>query len=124
MLAFGDFAVFLHPDRTCIYTEAEASVPMLKYQTQAIREQVDHHREQRHPKDWGLYAATVIAHHDRADVVEKLNHRWWMENARWTYQDQLSLPVVLRQLGVRTLVFPHGLWANPWFHFGSHARDD
>jgi hypothetical protein len=123
-LECGDLALFLHPDRACIYPEAEKSAGMLKYQDQAVHEQVAHYRDEGHPEDAGLYAATVIARNQRSPRIAELNERWWDENLRWTYQDQLSLPPVLRELGIRPTIFAQNLYHNRWFHFTPHTRQD
>ena len=66
----------------------------------------------------------MIARNNRSTPVMRLNERWWQENLEWSYQDRLSLPVVLRELSIRPVIFAHNLWLNPWLHFTRHARDD
>lgn len=101
-------AVFRHPDRDCVYEEAEASLRLCpeKYSGQRIREQVDHYRTEGHPDHAGLYACGTVAWDWSAPTSHAIASAWWAEIERWTYQDQLSLPVVLRRLGVEPGILP------------------
>jgi len=115
-------ALHKHPERDCIYDEALASIAFAtKYGDQPIAEQTDAYRAEGHPPNWGLWAAGTVASHRHADAIFDA---WWDEVNRWSYQDQLSLPVVLRRAGVRPGEFPHSQYASPWFEVGGHSRDD
>lgn len=101
-------AVWRHPDRDCIYDEAEASLRLLpeKYAGQPIRAQVDHYRSEGHPAHAGLYACGTLAWDWSDPTAEAIGRAWMEECRRWSYQDQLSLPVVLRRFGVVPGIFP------------------
>lgn len=117
-LADRGLAVFRHPQRDCIYLEARASrlTAPSKYAGQPMEEQVAHYRQEGHPTHGGLYAGgTIVRDSSRSDIRE-VGRRWLDECVRWTYQDQLSLPVVLRRLGVTPSVFP--------FHLHRHGVID
>lgn len=116
-------AMFPHPWRDCIYDEADASVGLLKYQGLPIYDQVAEYRKEGHPEHWGLWATGAIARANTA-AVDDLMEAWWAENEKWTYQDQLSFPVVCRRMGVRPDVFPHHLVTNPWTAIHGHHRED
>jgi len=103
-------ALHKHPRRDCIYDEAEASLGAEsqngKYEGLGIEEQVARYWDEGHPKNAGLYACGTIAW-DRGDPkARRLGLEWLGECARWTYQDQLSFPVVCRRLGIQPGVFP------------------
>jgi hypothetical protein len=126
LAAIGDsgIAVYDHPWRQCIYTEAEASVGMEKYLSQPIREQVEAYREEGHPDNWGLYATGTIARR-RCPEVTDLMVAWGAEMDVWGYQDQLSFPVVCHRLGVRPDTFPwHQVHGNTVCAIRSHHRED
>lgn len=91
-----DFLLFRHPQRNCIYEEGKASmVPELKkYRDEPIKEQLDFYRRF-HPANAGLYACGVMIRKN-TEMVRKLMADWWFENIKYSFQDQLSLPVVLR----------------------------
>jgi len=91
-----DMALTPHPWRDCIYTELAASVGLPKYDAAAMTAQCKAYRLTGHPEHWGLFASGAIARrHVRA--VAEFGHLWWRENLDHTWQDQLSLPVVLRR---------------------------
>ena len=126
MAAVGDsgIAVYEHPWRRCIYTEAEASIILPKYDGEPIIEQVEHYRQEGHPEDWGLYATGTIARR-WTDDVGRLMEAWADEITRWSYQDQLSFPVVCRRLGMRPETFPlHQVYGNSWTLIRPHHRED
>jgi len=126
-------AVFAHPRRRCIYTEADASLGAEgqggKYDGQPLLAQVAHYRTEGHPPDGGLYACGVVAW-DLADSrAVELGRVWLAECERWSWQDQLSFPVVCRRLGITPGVFPirqierniRGCLANRWLRIHPHT---
>lgn len=116
-------ALYQHPWRQCIYTEAEASLFLPKYQGLPIAEQVAAYRSEGHPEDWGLYATGTMAR--ASDVVAPLMESWALELERWTYQDQLSFPVVCRRHDIRPDTFPcHQVHGNTWTRIHPHHRED
>lgn len=129
--ALGDskWAQWVHPERDCIYAEAEVSMRMLKYQGQPCREQVEHYRKQGHPDHGGLWATGCIVrcwgepwcfHDDHL-----FGERWLAEQMRWSYQDQLSEAYLIRELIPKPPApLPQSLWRNEWVEFGHHLGGD
>lgn len=122
-------ATWRHPQRNCIYAETVASLRLApaKYQDTRIREQARHYRKEGHPHHGGLYACGTIAR-DNSPHLEKLGAEWLAECARWSYQDQVSFPVVCRRLGVEPGVFPFPQvtdrsLSNPWLRIHPHLSD-
>ena len=123
-------AVFRHPRRDCIYAEADASLGAEaqggKYADQPIRAQVDRYRIDGHPTRAGLFACGTVAWDAADERVRELGAVWLAECERWSIQDQLSLPVVARRLGVTPGVFPfsqirRGYLGNRWLRILPHA---
>lgn len=115
-----DWAMFVHPDRDCIHDEADLSVHLAKYRGLPIREQVEAYRRDGYPAKAGLYASGIIA---RSAALAPIHAAWWAETCRWTYQDQLSLPVVLWRLGAGCDLVRRNLWANDWFDCLPHRSE-
>jgi hypothetical protein len=106
-------ALWRHPRRDCIYDEAEATLGTERqggrYEGLPIREQVEHYRSGGHPEHGGLYACGTVAWDLTDPRAHRLGSAWLAECMRWTYQDQLSFPVVSRRLGIVPGVFGHPL---------------
>jgi hypothetical protein len=127
-------AVWRHPRRDCIYAEAEASLGAEgqdgKYAGLPIREQVESYRAEGHPEHAGLFACGTIAWDLSERSVLELGAAWLNECDRWSYQDQLSLPVVARRAAISPGVFPvpqierrrRGWLENRWLRIHPHLR--
>jgi hypothetical protein len=123
-LAKTSWAMFSHPDRDCIFDEAMASAAMLKYRGLPIEEQVDSYRRRGIQPHAGLYACGVIVRKEPLPaILRQANRVWWAENLKWTYQDQLSLPFVLHQLGIGVDLIRGNLWRNDWFDWIRHKSE-
>jgi hypothetical protein len=117
------WAMFPHPERDCIYDEVLQSATMPKYHVQPIHEQAASYRTEGYPAKNGLMACGLIARQARADLGG-INEMWWRENRRWTYQDQLSLPVVLWRLGRGFDRIEKNLWHNDLISWLPHKSQD
>lgn len=112
-------AQWQHPERTSIFTEADVSIVYGKYADQNIRAQVDRYKAKGYPDDQGLWATGCIVR--RQDPLhETFGLLWLAEQLRWTIQDQLSEPVVMKTTGLVPVPLPEGLWSNRWLAFGGH----
>lgn len=123
--AAGDayLAQWEHPDRKAITGEAAVSAMMRKYEGQPVREQAAQYVAQGHPDSWGLWATGAMVWPD-PKVLRGFGEAWLAEQVRWTYQDQISEPYVLRQWGVNVAAIPGNLWRNDMIGWGRHTRDD
>lgn len=103
-LGDGDIALARHPDRDCIYDEANFCVFMPKYRDLPIMGQVEEYKKQGYPAHKGLWeCGLLIRRHN--DKIKRFNKMWWEHNKKYTYQDQLSFPVCAREcdLDIRTI---------------------
>ena len=122
-LATGaDIVLFAHPDRTSIVDEAHVSTMMEKYAGLPVVEQAKHYIAEWGWPDHELWASTTMGR-SRSDRVLQMGSAWFAENEHWTYQDQLSLPPLLRRYELSELRLPYTLWRNPWFKFTRHTSD-
>lgn len=126
-LGDDDISFTPHPLRTCIYPEASVTAALARYNDCEPIKQVEFYRNVvGHPVNWGLFAsgAFTVRHNERTKQWGEL---WWQECKNWTYQDQLSLPVITRLMGMNT--GPEGAltwntkmpWAQ-WWGIAEHGR--
>ena len=125
-LGDDDWVMVSHPSRSCIYDEAAYSATLPRYRGAKLAEQAAHYRELGHPERWGLFAngANVRRH---TPFVLDLGQKWWQECVERTWQDQVSLPVLVRAAGDQlrwNINMPWGQWwqhsEHPW---ASHHQD-
>lgn len=93
-LGDDDWAIMPHPERRCIYPEADVSAGLARYHAPSIKAQAAHYSAF-HPANWGLFATGFMVRRHTATVA-KVGQHWWEENLLWSHQDQLSLPVLFR----------------------------
>ncbi len=111
-----------HPDRDCIFDDAEASLDTTahKYEGMLLRDQVEHYRSEGYPAHYGLVANGVLVRNMRHELVPQIDEAWWAEISGRSTQDQLSLPYVLWKLGARAGALDVNLWRNPLFEVWPH----
>lgn len=114
-LGDDDWAAVKHPARDCVYDEAIYSATLPRYAGAALAEQATYYRSIGHPAHWGLLANGVIVRR-RVAAAEKLNHQWWYECVERTWQDQVSLPVLLRLAGEALRWNMNIPWHGWWSH--------
>jgi hypothetical protein len=122
LLESDDMVMWSHPDRTSIIAEAMASESMAKYHGLPVMRQAQHYCWSWGWPDDELWASTVIGRNHRPNVLA-LGADWFGECEYWTYQDQISLPPLVRRNGVSVAPLPYTLWRNPWFRRHHHASD-
>lgn len=95
-----DFAAFMegkehglwimkHPERDCIYDEAEACIRLQKDSEKVIRAQMREYESFGTPRHIGLVGSGVIIRENDSENM-KFNERWWMEVKNHSVRDQLS----------------------------------
>ena len=114
----GEIAQFKHPERQRLTDEAEVSTGLVKYHGLPVREQVQHYLDGGYPDDWGLWATGLIVR--RWDLPTSFGDEWLREQLRWTYQDQLSQPPLLRRYGRRPVPLDGMIVGHHRFHLRPH----
>lgn len=119
-LKSADICLFKHPDRDCIFQEANASIDLIKYKNENINQQMsDYHKF--FPTGAGLYACGILVRRNNS-TIKSLMGNWWWEQIKYTYQDQLSFPVVCKMKGIMPNTFPDPQYKNNYFRV--HWHDD
>jgi len=121
-LGFADpIAQFVHWDRDCIYEEVLASVPLVKYLGEPLEQQIRDYQSRGHPTHWGLWATGLIARRHTGPMM-MFGQSWLSECEHWSYQDQVSQPVVFREMGLRPETIPGTYSQNPWIVYEGSGR--
>jgi hypothetical protein len=115
-------AFFAHPDRDCIYDEAELSKTIAKYDPSQIDAQIQRYRAEGFPEHAGLWACGIIAREHKRPV-KRLGGRWLDRCRTESVQDQISLPPLLRSMRINPGTIPGNLWDNELIRVVDHARD-
>ncbi len=114
--------MFEHPDRDCIYEEVVVSRMMQKYEGQPLEGQGALYYQRGWPVHGGLWASTTFARRHTPRVLQ-FGAAWYAHCDLLTYQDQLSLPILLDQYGLTPAPIPGNLWHNDWFGVAHHRSD-
>lgn len=95
VLGNDDWSMMRHPWRDCALAEGWYSATLeWRYDRQALERQTAHYAGF-HPEHWGLIATGMNVRRHTPQVAA-LSDLWWEECLRWSHQDQVSLPVLLR----------------------------
>jgi hypothetical protein len=86
----GDSFVFKHPDRTCLYNEAEACIRQGKDLPDVINEQMTRYASEGFPEKLGMGECNVLLRRHNAAPVQQTMETWWNEIKSGSKRDQLS----------------------------------
>lgn len=117
LLSKHDLVLFKHPERSSVAEEVVASRAVEKYDKFPLEEQLASYKLDGFPDDVGLWAGGVIARiHNLAN--RELGNEWLVQNARWSIQDQLSLPFIVWNKNLHVGSFAEHQYSGPlrWIH--------
>lgn len=116
-----NLALFAHPERDCIYKEADFCIAQQRDNPQTIRNQVENYRQRHYPENNKLYASGfLIRRHLHASII-KLSLLWWAEISKFSRRDQLSMPIVMHENKIEAHTIEGCIWDNNLFIVGPHA---
>ncbi len=110
----NDMALYAHPQRDCIYEEAKASLSLIKYRSQGLTHQISRYHEL-YPPNAGLWACGIMVRKIHSPIIRALMKNWWWENVKWTFQDQISFPVVCKMMNYQPDTIPGNQYKNSFF---------
>lgn len=101
----ADIAVFRHPERDCVYQEAE-KVKQLNYDHHSrVDIQTQYYRQQGHPEHYGLYELPAFVYRN-TPRIRALMLNWWEHISRFSSRDQISFPYLCRDLKIVPSIIP------------------
>ena len=105
LLERNEFLVWQHPEgRVCLEQEAAVCWFFPKYRKFPVLEQAESYLANGMPRNWGLFACGMVGWRF-SQATRDLGQAWFGEQKRWSPQDQISLPYLLWDSGMR-----YGLW--------------
>ena len=113
-----------HPQRDCIYKEAEAVVRMRKDTSENVNGQVERYKSEGYPSDNGLLQSNImVRYHNRPDCV-KLMEEWFCEVLEGSHRDQLSFNYVSwKNSNIPVIYIDKDIYDSKWFKWvGKHNR--
>ncbi len=84
------FSIPKHPDRICIYQEAEAIIKMKKDTEENVSKQIKKYRDSGYPENFGLVQSNVIIRKHNHKNCKDICENWWRELVTQSKRDQLS----------------------------------
>ena len=93
--AYHKIAASLHPERDCIYDEAEKCIFLSKDNPVLIRKQIAILRQDGFPEHVGLYETGLMMRKHNDDKIIKLCEQWWDFVCNYSRRDQLSFNYLL-----------------------------
>jgi hypothetical protein len=98
--ALSEVATFAHPDRNCVYKEAQAIVDIGLDRLEVISAVVEKMRSQGMPANNGLYETNVLYTKSRDYAVRKFMNQWWNNVFFGSRRDQMSFTFAAHQTGI------------------------
>lgn len=112
-------SLFRHAFRDCVYEEARAVLVRKKAAKDDVAKLVRFLKEEHMPAHYGLLECPVIVRRHHQPECLEIMEAWWELFGRFPYRDQLLLPYVLYQRGIR----PEELaWLGNDIHMDSSFR--
>lgn len=96
----ADIATFRHPDRDCLYQEAEACSQFGFDDPQIIKSQVERYKKEGYPKKNGLAETKMVIRRNNKKV-EEFNRLWLYEITNYSFRDQISFNYCVWKSGIK-----------------------
>jgi hypothetical protein len=98
--ALAEVATFVHPDRYCVYKEAEAIIELGLDRPEVILDVVEQMRLQGMPEEHGLFETNVLYSKSRDYAVIRFMNKWWRNIFFGSRRDQMSFTFAAYQTGI------------------------
>ncbi len=98
-----DIVTWKHPDRNCIYEEANECIRLKKDDPQVIFKQIQKYRSDNYPEHNGMIASGFLIRKN-TPYMREFNEAWWDEVKNNSIRDQLSFNYVLNKFSLSILL--------------------
>jgi hypothetical protein len=100
-----DLALYKHPNRSCIYVEAEHVINAGREYASVANNVIDKYKSEGYPPNIGLATCAIILRKN-TEKVDELNKLWWYNFENGSSRDQLSFDYCCWKLGIAYAKFP------------------
>jgi hypothetical protein len=104
----NEFTVLKHPDRDCVYQEAEACIKRKKDDRNTILKQIEKYRKLKYPKNHGMIATGLIIRKN-TNEINNFCLDWYEELSKHSFRDQLSFNFIAWKKGFEYKTLPFDL---------------
>lgn len=123
-LLFDKYKIHLpiHPDRICIYKEADICKKLNKDNYKTIDEQILKYKQEKYPEKYGLVQTGILVREHNNVICKNLMERWWGEIEQHSHRDQLSFNYTSWKLGIDFNYLDKNLFHSNTFSIGTHTN--
>ena len=119
----SNIAIPMHPNRKCIYKEAEACKKAKKDKPEIIDKQIEKYKKEKFPENFGLVQSNIVIRHHNSDDCIFLMNSWWEQIANESHRDQLSFNYVIWKTGLSFEYLDKALCNSKYFYWRKeHGR--
>lgn len=112
-----DFFLLKHPDRDCIYEEAQVCKKMNKDSALAIDQTVLFLKKENYPQHFGLTANSFFVRKTQNKNIKKIQKDWWDMVKNFSKRDQLSFQYCLWKNNYKRIKFLDLGWCDNNYYF-------
>lgn len=114
-------ACLKHPERDCIYQEAEVCIKLQLDEPERIKEQMARYKQAGYPEHYGLTDNSVLLRRHNEPLIIKVMESWWKEIEIGSKRDQLSFGFVAWKHGLQyVLMEENRRIPNAYFRWHPH----
>ena len=115
---------FVHPERKCIYDEAEVCIKLNKDSDEIIKKQIKEYQSENYPENRGLIASGILFRKHNDPIIINLMNKWWDELKLHSFRDQLSFDYVCWKKSFDYDKCDLCCWETEYFEWNSHNKKE
>lgn len=114
------FAIPKHPDRTCVYEEANAVINLGKDSVDTVNPQIMEYMNKNYPENNGMVQSGIMIrkHNDKRCI--DISNLWWNEVRKFSKRDQLSFNYSIWNKNVIIDVLNPNIIVSDYFQIWTH----
>lgn len=115
-------ALCIHPERNCIYDEANVCISRNLDNEERIHKQIERYKEEGYPSNNGLSACGFLLRRTNDPKVVTFDNMWWKEIISGSSRDQLSFNYVAWKLKYGFETINQSYWDNEYVKWINHLK--